>query len=156
LSIDKTTDCILDFLDCIGLAVEERPIRPGTFLPGIAVLNGVLIVDRNRLLYPGDLLHEAGHLAVLTAEERKLAGPDLGGNGGHEMAAIAWSYAACVHLDLPLDIVFHPDGYKGDAAWLAQTFANGCYIGLPILEWKGMTSSDGDNPFPSMDRWLCA
>ncbi len=138
------------------MAVEERPILSSTFLPGIAVSHGVLIVDRNRLLYPGDLLHEAGHLAVLNTEERKLAGPDLGGNGGYEMAAIAWSYAACVHLDLPLDILFHPDGYKGDAAWLAQTFANGSYIGLPILEWKGMTTSDGDNPYPAMDQWLCA
>jgi hypothetical protein len=73
LSTDKTTDCILDFLDRIGLAVEERPIRPGTFLPGIAVLDGVLIVDRNRLLYPGDLLQEGGHLAILNPEERKLA-----------------------------------------------------------------------------------
>jgi hypothetical protein len=32
---------------------------------------------------------------------------------GEEMAAIAWSYAACVHLGLEPTVVFHSDGYKG-------------------------------------------
>ena len=77
------------------------------------------------------------------------------GNGGSEMAAIAWSYAACLQIDLPLEMLFHDQGYKGDARWLRQTFADGKYIGLPILIWRGMTSDEGDEAFPRMTHWLC-
>ena len=92
---------------------------------------------------------------MLAPVERRGACADFGDNPGDEMAAIAWSYAACMHLGLPLAVLFHDSGYKGDAAWLAQTFSQGHYIGLPILEWKGMCTSGGDAPFPHMQHWLC-
>ena len=153
--MNRTTDTIVAFLARIGLCAKEGPIPNQTFLPGISVAEGVLVLDRQRLLYPGDLLHEAGHLAVISPAARRTASDDFGDDGGNEMAAIAWSYAACVHLGLPLTVLFHDDGYKGDAAWLAETFASGRYIGLPLLEWKGMTTSSGDTAFPAMRHWLC-
>lgn len=63
-------DAIIDFLREIGLCVEERDLSDKTFLPGILVEKGGLIVDRVKLRYPGDLLHEAGHLAVVSARRR--------------------------------------------------------------------------------------
>ena len=62
---------IISFLIEIGLEVRKGEIQQTTFLPGIAMDCGALIVDESKLLYPGDLLHEAGHLAVIPAERRK-------------------------------------------------------------------------------------
>ena len=33
-------------------------------LPGLAIEHGAILVDEQRLSHPGDILHEAGHLAV--------------------------------------------------------------------------------------------
>lgn len=151
---DEVTARIVRFLQEVGLMVEEHEIPEATFLPGIAVREGVLQFDPARLKYPGDLLHEAGHLAVLPPAERSVSG-SLGDNGGHEMAAIAWSFAACRHLGLPVELLFHADGYKGDAACLAQNFTEGRYVGVPLLEWRGMTRTRGERVYPSMIHWLC-
>ncbi|HEY0150317.1 MAG TPA: hypothetical protein VGB70_15115, partial [Allosphingosinicella sp.] len=61
---------ILAFLARIGIAAETAAIAGGTFLPGIAVRRGTLAVDPERLVWPGDLLHEAGHIAVTDPARR--------------------------------------------------------------------------------------
>ncbi|QNH63459.1 hypothetical protein [Hymenobacter sediminicola] len=150
-------DPLLAFVREIGLEVREATLKQPTFLPGLLLERGALVVDRRRLLYPGDILHEAGHLAVTTAAER----PAVGGNvtehhpekEGEEMAVLAWSYAAALALDLPAAVVFHPDGYKGQSEWLISSFTGGQYIGLPLLVWMGLTTTGG---FPRMERWLRA
>ncbi|RSK48764.1 hypothetical protein [Hymenobacter rigui] len=150
-------DPLLAFVQEIGLAVREAPLRQLTFLPGLLIAEGQLVVDRRRLLYAGDILHEAGHLAVTTAAER----PTLGGNitennpekEGEEMAVLAWTYAACHHLNLSPAVVFHPAGYKGQSEWLIQQFESGSYLGLPLLVWMGLTTQ---SDFPRMHRWLRA
>ncbi|KYG81869.1 hypothetical protein EV198_2471 [Roseivirga ehrenbergii] len=146
---------ITKFLEQIGIAIQYTPIQESTFLPGIKIDKGVLFIDQDQLKYPGDLLHEAGHIAVMTPEERtEISGnimehkPD---NESDEMAAILWSYAALKHLNLVPQIVFHPEGYKNDSEWLIKNFENGQYIGLPLLEWMGLTDSDS---FPKMKYWL--
>jgi hypothetical protein len=145
---------ILEFLEEIGLRVCREPIYGATFLPGIAIRRGALVVDESRLLYPGDILHEAGHLAVLTPDVRAAVDGDVGDDGGMEMGAIAWSYAAALHMGLDPAVVFHPDGYRGGSSNLLENFAAGRIIGLPILEWGGMTAASGARPFPFMRRWL--
>ena len=62
---------IVDFITQIGLDVRTEAIQEETVLPGIAVHHGILVVDYERWLYPGDLLHEAGHLAVMEPERRR-------------------------------------------------------------------------------------
>ncbi len=153
--MENTTQIIVNFLRRIGLSVQEQTLSTETFLPGIRVDNGVLLFDPQRLKYPGDLLHEAGHLAVLPPTERYIANDFDDDDGGYEMAAIAWSYAACKHLQLPLDVVFHPDGYKAGSAAIIENFSAGRYFGVPILEWRGMTSSTGNAVYPKMQHWLC-
>ncbi|WP_230970520.1 aspartyl/asparaginyl beta-hydroxylase domain-containing protein [Nitrogeniibacter aestuarii] len=156
---DAALPKILAFLDEIGIPVTERELTGRTFLPGIAIEAGALCVDRTRLQHPGDLLHEAGHLAVMPPAVRASASA-LCADPAEEMMAIAWSWAALTYLDLPPGIVFHDTGYKGDAAWLVETFTAGEPLALPMLQWLGMTADTvqapalGVPPFPHMIKWL--
>lgn len=152
----------VDFLKSIGIEVNEKALGE-TFLPGVELTPKGINVDYSKLLYPGDLLHEAGHWAVATAQTRELIGTDAINDWpsqGDEMAAILWSYAALLHLQLPADFVFHPNGYKNASKWYIDSFAGKNYIGLPLLEWMGLTLSDnraveeGKQAFPVMQKWL--
>ena len=142
---------IADFFAGIGLPFEFAAVAAPTFLPGVVIRRGILTIDRERLLYPGDLLHEAGHMAVLPPAERAALDGDVGGDGGMEMAAIAWSYAAAIHLGIPVEVVFHDDGYRGGALELRENFAARRYVGVPLLQWMGLTTAAA---FPAMTRWL--
>jgi hypothetical protein len=148
-------DQILEFLAGIGLPVREISFDKIGFLPGLLIENGELLLDRSRLLYPGDVLHEAGHIAVTVAAERSLLGANVTENHpekeGEELAVLLWTYAACQVLAIPPAVVFHPAGYKGQSEWLIENFEAGRYIGLPLLVWMGLTTSEG---FPQMTRWL--
>jgi Aspartyl/Asparaginyl beta-hydroxylase len=145
---------ICHFLDSIGIPCIFESIPNDTFLPGVSIVNGALKIDTDRLQYPGDLLHEAGHIAVTPAAER----PNMCGNVGvddpqamgQEIATILWSYAALSAMKLPPEVVFHPNGYKGASDWHIENFTSGNYIGLPLLQWMGMTNED----FPVMQSWL--
>jgi len=151
-------DQIVDFLRSIGLVVEERELTGPTILPGITVDKGGIVIDREKLAYPGDLLHEAGHLAIVPKAEREGLSVNVGTNPGYEMGAIAWSYAASVHLGLPAEVVFHEQGYKGGAHALTQNFEGGHFIGYPMLVWRGLTDSpksDSPTRYPAMKQWLC-
>lgn len=165
---DQVTDPgltkVLGFLEKIGIAVIPRSIVHTTFLPGLDLGPGCIYVDYARLKYPGDVLHEAGHLAVTPSVSRALIGTELQEKGwppqGEEIGAILWSYAAAVELDLPLNFVFHDGGYKNDSAWVIENFSAGNYIGMPFLEWAGMSLGtqraqiEGKPAFPAMLRWL--
>jgi hypothetical protein len=150
---------ILTFLAEIGIAAELVELPEGTFLPGIDIRDGVLLIDEARLAYPGDVLHEAGHLAIIPAEKRKTTNHDAGADGGAEMAAIAWSYAAALHLQIDLAVVFHEHGYRGGARAIIDNFAQGRYVGVPVLEWLGMTvgaktaRQSGLPAYPHMSKW---
>lgn len=154
---------VLHFLDEIGISIVEKPLTD-TFLPGLSLGPNCIYVDFDQLLYPGDLLHEAGHLAVTTPEERLVAGTEAQSadwpTGGEEIGAILWSYAAAVHLQLPLNFVFHNNGYKNGSEMLITNFEKGNYIGLPFLEWIGLclgeerAAATNQKAFPFMLNWL--
>jgi hypothetical protein len=150
---------IADFLTSIGLGVHAEPLVGATFLPGIAVRSGELYVDETRLLYPGDLLHEAGHLAVLSGAERASASDEIAHEDPEalEVGAIAWSYAAAVHLGIDASEVFHEGGYRGQAGALLGTFGMGVYPGVGTLARLGLTGSGMDTTgprYPQMRRWV--
>jgi hypothetical protein len=158
--IDATTRLIVDFLERIGLHVRREGIANSTVLPGITVDHGVLVLDPDKLSYPGDLLHEAGHLAVLDSVDRSAAAVDFGSDGGYEMAAIAWSWAALCALGLEPEVVFHEDGYHGGSGALVENLTAGRDFGVPLLEWRGLTAQGeraaelGVDPYPAMLRWV--
>lgn len=156
---------ICAFFDEIGIAWENctLPDEP-TFLPGIKIDKGRLMFDLEKLKYPGDLLHEAGHIAVETPARRAVMSDNVDENqnpaASLEVAAVLWSYAALRHLELPESFVFHAEGYKGDAAWIIEQFAQGNYLGLPLLQWMGLcldeqqAQSSKEISFPHMLKWL--
>ena len=156
----EVTEKIIPFLRAIGLEVQAGTVAGKTIFPGIKVDQGVLCYDPAALQHPGDLLHEAGHLAVKTAADRKLAGVDLGSDPAEEMMAIGWSYAAVLHLQLPPEVVFHPAGYRGGSQSLLDNFAEGRYLAVPMLQWLCMTYEEkqareiGAVPYPKMRTWL--
>jgi len=150
---------LFEFLSTIGIRVTHAEILQQTFLPGVLIRHGELIVDEGRLLYPGDLLHEAGHIAVSAAEERaSLVGNVVESDAtkaGDEFAVMLWTYAACTELGIAPEIVFHSSGYKGESSWLIESFARGSYIGLPLLVWMGLAyGTDHPQGYPKMIRWL--
>lgn len=154
---------IIHFLQEIGLNIIEKELGDDCFLPGLYPNGNGIVVDRSKLKYPGDLLHEAGHIAVTEENLRPLIGtnemPEKWPRPGQELGAILWSYAAVCYLKIPANVVFHPDGYKNESEWLIEQFENGNYIGLPLLVWMGFcTNKTDDGPnnatFPNMLKWL--
>ncbi|MBN8504011.1 MAG: hypothetical protein J0L58_06030 [Burkholderiales bacterium] len=144
-------EAILMFLEGIGLRVEVGAVSSDSFLPGVTLIPGGLRHDPACLLSPGDLLHEAGHLAVLTPAERARASGTLDAGPQEEMAAIAWSWAALVHLRLPPPLLFHPGGYKGQAGALLMNCQWGVVPGVATLLALGMCKPGG---YPDLDHWL--
>lgn len=142
-------EAVVGFLRGIGLPVTEAAVRPGSFLPGIDVRAGALWVDPAQLLSAGDLLHEAGHLAVLAPAQRSGPVPD---DPHLEAAAIAWSWAATCHLGLPLELLFHAQGYGGRSAALRLTCELGVVPGWHLLVQAGMAEPKP----PGMRCWLRA
>lgn len=74
------TDTIIEFLLSVGLKVHKRSINESTFLPGIKLHNGAIEIDTEKLLYPGDILHEAGHLATMPPAVRELMSDQFDNN----------------------------------------------------------------------------
>lgn len=157
---NPTTAAIADFLNGIGLEVRAGDIPDKVFLPGVKVEYGALVVDESRLEYPGDILHEAGHLAVASPERRKKFYVDVGRVAAEEIMAIAWSYAASVHMGIDPAVVFHEGGYHGGGRSLAENFTQGHYMGVPALQWLGLTAEGaratelGVPPYPHMVKWM--
>lgn len=157
------TDKIVSFLRNIGLQVVSEKLDHETFLPGLHIRNGAIVYDPEKLRFPGDMLHEAGHIAV--AEQGSHLSGNVAKEGygiemGLEIGAILWSYAALKAIGLPEAVVFHEQGYKGQSDWYIEQFRAGNYIGLPLLEWMGLAmgpdkaKAAGVAPFPNMVRWL--
>lgn len=152
--MDSNTARIVAFLEGIGIKVEAAPVPEQTFLPGMAIVNGELHYDPEQMFHPGDLLHEAGHIALMDPKERVRFSGDFDDGEGFEIGVLCWSYAAALASQTPLEVLFHKDGYKGESDWLIETFSNGSYLGLPLLQWKELTDQDGDWAFPKMRKWL--
>jgi hypothetical protein len=155
---DSLTERLAAFVRDIGLPVRAAALSAGTFLPGLDIRDGAIVVDEAQLAHPGDILHEAGHLAVADPAERSV--PRLSPSPGDEMASIAWSYAALRYLDLDPAVVFHREGYKGGSAAIIENFEAGRYFGVPLLQFYAMSyeprqaAEKGVAPFPHMLRWV--
>ena len=154
----ETAPRIIAFLRSIGIRVVTGAVSDSV-LPGMTVEAGTIRVDPAIAAWPGDLLHEAGHIAVTDPALRPMLSA-VSDDAGEEMAAIAWSWAATVHLGLEAEVLFHTEGYRGGAASLADNFRTGGTMGVPMLAMYGMTAEphraaeQGIAPYPVMQRWL--
>lgn len=155
----------LDFVLSIGIPVMEVRCVEG-FLPAIRVEAGGLLVDPSRC-FPGDILHEAGHVATMPAQFRPLACGDLmaantamsawldanptlleqmpedpvarGCLQCGEAEATAWQYAAAVAMGLPEEWIFPVDGYEGQGRATLHGLRTNCYLGINGLQTAGWT-----------------
>jgi hypothetical protein len=135
-----------------GVPVRFEALTEDTFLPGLTIEGGALVVDRERLTWPGDILHEAAHIATTPPSRRGSLGGKLSVTPAEEMAALAWSYAASADLGIDPAIVFHEGGYKKGGQQLIAQYTSGLPPGgpgAPMLQWWGMTSA-----FPRMTHWI--
>jgi len=154
---------VIDFLHQIGIETSEVSLKNEVcFLPGFMIKNGKILIDKNEVKYPGDLLHEAAHIAVVPLAERPyLEGENIGNrkdSDAEEMMSIAWSFAACIHLNISPHFVFHEHGYKGGGASIVENFESGNWFGVPVLQWLGMTTMSKDSKdqkgYPEMIKWV--
>jgi hypothetical protein len=154
---DPLTGRLAAFVRGIGIGLRAAALPEPTFLPGLEIRDGAIMVDPTRLAHPGDILHEAGHIAVADPVEREL--PTLSPSPADELTTIAWSYAALRHLDLDPAIVFHAD-FKGGSDSIIENFTAGRYFGVPLLQLYGMSfeprtaAAKGVAPYPHMLRWM--
>jgi hypothetical protein len=137
---DPLTERLADFIRGLGSGVRAGALPDKTFLPGLDIQFGAIVVDEEKLAYPGDLLHEAGHIAVSAPATR---------NG-----------ARLAPTDGDPAVVFHPGGYKSGSNALITAFTSAANPGVPLLQYFGMTvepkfaAARGVTPFPHMLRWM--
>lgn len=151
---------IANSLKEIGIPARAARLGNDDQLPGVRIVRGGLLVDERKLLFPGDVVHEAGHIAVLPPEDRAQIEGILPSDPGQEMSALAWSYALATNFGLPLEMVFH-DAFKAGGPWLREMFTSGAELGVPLLQYWNMTRSrsapagfDDLPTFPEMAQWL--
>lgn len=105
-----TIECIID------------PYEPGSFWNGISTIGNLIIINLEEA-HPGDILHEAGHIATMPMSSRTWIPHDMdfmpelaelvfdtGMPYGCDIAATGWAYAACLFLNLPTMLPFE-SGY---------------------------------------------
>jgi hypothetical protein len=156
---------IVEFLLSIGIEAHATDLAAEKcFLPGVRLDRGRVMYDAQALTWPGDLLHEAGHVAVAPPDVRSLLTGAVEVPGLDierlEHAAVAWSYAAALQVGIDPALVFHEGGYRGRSEGILATFAVGVYPGANLLEDAGMTATGpraearGVAPYPHMISWL--
>ena len=147
------------FLDTIGIGYEHIGKREAQLLEGLAILEGKILLDPGAAIWPGDVLHEAGHIAVTPADRRPTLGP-IEPDRIEEVAAIAWSYAAARECGLALREIFHADGYHSKGENWIKAYSAGQFIGWELLQMRGMATdmrsalAQGVPSYPGMIRWL--
>ena len=67
---ERSLDKCIEFLNRIGISIRQVKLQTDSFLPGLSIEQGCILIDREALTFPGDILHEAGHIAVVPAAER--------------------------------------------------------------------------------------
>ncbi|QJE73771.1 hypothetical protein HHL28_12305 [Aerophototrophica crusticola] len=155
---------MIDFLRGIGMAVEVGAEGAADgFLPGINIHGGVIHVDPETLVGSGDLLHEAGHIAIVprrfwprlnkdlhadmlaafAAEPGPTPDPAIAeATSNDEVMAQAWSYAAALAMGVSPESIFFPGSYRVGPyegthpmlAWLER----GTHLGPLALARAGM------------------
>lgn len=170
---------ISQFLTGIGFTIT-RSLITEYFLPGIQVEGMTIRIDPDWLVSPGDILHDAGHVAVVPALFRPNLKTDveaslkpladeycathafmIDDNGSEdtvwrgllqcgEAEAQAWAYAAAMAAGVPPETIFHSNSYGGDGETIIAMMGCGRHYGVHGLMAAKMTT----RKFPTMIKWL--
>lgn len=162
----RWTRTVIEFVRSIGIPVTVTELTAkSTFLPRVRIQAGELLVDPG--VFPGDILHEAGHIATIPEPFRHLADGnlsavframgeyveeelvDIGGYKEDPIArgimqcsdpeATAWQYAAAKHIGLPDKWLFPKESYNGDAMGILLGLKSSRYLGINGLQAAGWT-----------------
>jgi hypothetical protein len=153
--------CVSFVRNVVGLRVDEVSVPADTVLPHVRIHEGGLLVDVARC-YPGDVLHEAGHIAIMPGAFRPLANGDLKAVGKamrkhledhpeglathpedpvcraliqvSDPEVTAWQYAAAVAVGLPMQWLFPPGTYGDEGPDILRSLQHSAYVGINGLQ----------------------
>jgi hypothetical protein len=174
MSVDALhLEAAFTFCKAIGIPIEWKAGVSG-FVPGIRIEQGVILVDRGAK--PGDLLHEAAHLAIMPSSFRSKASTNLHqafksmmdclNEHDPESAiaiaimqcgdteATAWSWAAGKACGIPDELIITDSSYDGVGAEIRTMLSLKGYLGINGLSRAGFCRVRGDNAFPHMNKWM--
>lgn len=165
---------VKSFLQSIGISVTQGKVPRTSFLPNVIIKNGCLIYDDK--IEVSDLLHEAGHVAIVPAKYRAICNGDMDKSmlrvwakaeragetkfdspiywqliQASECEAIAWAWAVGKHLGL-LEAEIIPDHHY-DMTGVVQRakLAAKQHFGINGLRASGMIESV--KKYPHLTRW---
>ena len=180
-AISEPLERCLAFFRAIGLPWAWKRGAKG-FLDGVEVEQGALLVDP--CASASNILHEAGHLAILPGRFRRNASGDLSAamermfgevdfsdpDSGIARAAIqcgdaeatAWAWAVGVYLGLPPKTIIKDAEYDGTGAFLRTSLRVGAYAGINGLSHAGFcavrpgiyATARGLPVYPQLAMWL--
>jgi hypothetical protein len=171
------------FLETIGIQVRVVPGATG-FLPGLLIQGATISVDAATDSRVGDLLHEAGHIAVTPGRFREHICNDVSSLAelmsayldehpnafgypedpiaraimqSSEAEAIAWSYAAALESGVDPCLPFKV-GFDGNGMEVFERLSLGMHFGVNGLAAAGMTDTPtrkgSKHPYPAMKKWM--
>ena len=153
----KLLNQVVAFARAIGVDVREGPLQRSTRVPGLDIVAGCVHVDVGELRGLGDFLHEVAHVALTPAKERHALDEWVAGTPTQEISALAWTWAVGQHLGLEAGHVFHDEIISGNGPTLRENFLAGCYVGVPMLQYWGLTNladaSGAVTKYPQMLKW---
>lgn len=159
------------FLNSIGIKTHKVSSAVG-FLNEVRIDKGeIQYTDKASI---SNLLHEAGHLAVLPENYRSEAEDDitkiqikmLDENldmepdsesmrillQAGETEATAWAYAAGIAIGIPSEVIIRAEDYDHDGEQIRLCLSMRSYLGINGLRNSGMISAVKE--YPVMVRWL--
>lgn len=164
---------VLAFFNEIGLPWKFDDAAAG-FLPDVDIKDGVMQVSSRASV--SSLLHEAGHLAVMTGDARPYCQSNVNSavkvmfehyqdlDPDHpalraayqssDPEATAWAWAAGRHLDLPGHLVICDEDYEGDGRDIRSALSLNSYLGINGLRAAGMCEMRGPDAYPKLTKWL--
>ena len=164
------------FLRSIGIACRLQDGATG-FLEKIRIVNGGLAFQPD--VEVEDVLHEAGHLAIIPERYRPLANDDLEGVNAamgrdidadlceidsplmcamlqaSEPEATAWAFAAGMHLGLPPHVIISDGSYGGGGRVVRQQLQLRGHLGINGLWHSQMCARPSQKHLPQYPNLLC-
>lgn len=170
----------VDFLKAVGLQVEVKVGASG-FIDSVEISCGGLLVDP--AAHASNILHEAGHCAIVPQQWRHLLNGDLMQGmrdiyreltamqldpdhpleravvQASDPEATAWAFSAGRAIGLPDHVINRDADYEGEGEFIRQGLAMGAYIGINGLSHGGFCQrrpqpNRGLPIYPNLAFWL--
>lgn len=165
---------IIAFLNEIGIKTSRGNVPSNSFMPNIAIQDGSIIYNKDATL--GDLLHEAGHLAIIPKKYRPMCQGDMDESmraifdkaeiagemipdstiycaliQSSDPEATAWAWSAGRHIGIEPQDIIADYLYEGTGADVRLMLSLNCYLGINGLRAAGMLTSV--KSFPHLTQW---